>query len=575
MTSRTVRDFSKRGDAIPVPELTQVQASAYERFIQTDKAFDERDRNLGLESLMHEVFPIESYDGSMKLEYLYYKLDKPRYTPEECNELRLTYGMPFRIGVRLVREGISEIPEEEIYLGEIPIMLGGGEFIVNGAERVIVSQLHRSPGVDFNEADNLGDRPLHGARIIPERGSWIELEVTKKDVLAMKIDQSPKIAATIFLRALEEEFSSTEKILEMFYDVTEVKVVDLRPEHYSAELILNEEGEELCRVGEPIGDAIDAIQNSSMKMIRIVQDPSDPLILNTLAMERLDFMADATEHEAAAGAAAAQAPAALAQGRPLYRNADAPIAARVADLMARMTQAEKIAQIRTAWADKGKMIDDLAFNPAKASAAFPDGIGHVTRPSDKRGVPGISGAAGGTAARWRTPKQTVEFINALQRWAVEDTRLGIPVLLHEESLHGFAAKDATAFPQSIGLASTWDPDLVREINDLIAGEVRARGVGLRALELCGVRACELGHEAGHELGRGGRVGINDRLEFICVRVFIVQRRGQRGAARFNIIKRGFHEGQGRRTKVGRFVGVLHLVRRRHFFELFFRRLVVQ
>ena len=207
--------------------------------------------------------------------------------------------MPFRIGVRLVREGISEIPEEEIYLGEIPIMRGGGEFIVNGAERVIVSQLHRSPGVDFNEADNLGDRPLHGARIIPERGSWIELEVTKKDVLAMKIDQSPKIAATIFLRALDEEFGSTEKILESFYDVTEVNVASLLPEHYSAELILNEEGEELCRVGEPIGDAIDAIQSSSIKKIRIVQDPSDPLILNTLAMERLDFMAEATEHEAA------------------------------------------------------------------------------------------------------------------------------------------------------------------------------------------------------------------------------------------------------------------------------------
>ena len=299
MTSRTVRDFSKRGDAIPVPELTRVQLEAYQRFIQTDKAFDQRDKSIGLESLMHEVFPIESYDGSMRLEYLYYKLDKPRYTPVECKELRLTYGMPFRIGVRLVREGVSEIPEEEIYLGEIPIMLGGGEFIVNGAERVIVSQLHRSPGVDFSEVDNLGDRPLHGARIIPERGSWIELEVTKKDVLAMRIDQSPKIAATIFLRALEESFSSTEEILKNFYDVTEIKVTDLRPEHYSAELILNEEGEELCRVGEPIGDAIEAIQSSPIKKILVVQDPSDPLLLNTLAMERLDFMADATEHEAA------------------------------------------------------------------------------------------------------------------------------------------------------------------------------------------------------------------------------------------------------------------------------------
>jgi DNA-directed RNA polymerase subunit beta len=100
-----------------------------------------------------------------------------------------------------------EMPEEEIYLGEFPIMMGGGEFIVNGAERVIVSQLHRSPGVDFSVASLESDRPLHSARIIPERGSWIEIEVTKKDVLAMRIDQSTKIAATTFLRAIEEKLS--------------------------------------------------------------------------------------------------------------------------------------------------------------------------------------------------------------------------------------------------------------------------------------------------------------------------------------------------------------------------------
>ena len=176
--------------------------------------------------------------------------------------------------------------------------------------------------------------------------------------------------------------------------------------------------------------------------------------------------------------AIAQAPAALAQSGPLYRNASAPIAARVADLMARMTLAEKIAQTRTAWADKAEMIDGLAFDAAKASAAFPDGIGHVTRPSDKRGVPGISGAAGGTAARWRTPQQTVEFINALQRWAVEDTRLGIPVLLHEESLHGYMATEATMFPQAIALAGSFDTGLMRRVQSVTAREVRARGVPL-------------------------------------------------------------------------------------------------
>jgi beta-glucosidase len=177
-----------------------------------------------------------------------------------------------------------------------------------------------------------------------------------------------------------------------------------------------------------------------------------------------------------AALAVCQAPLAFAQGVPLYKNAAAPIPARVADLMARMTLPEKIAQIRAAWARKGEMLDGLAFDPAKASAAFPDGIGHVTRPSDKRGVPGVAGAAGGTAARWRTPRETVEFINALQKWALEETRLGIPVLLHEESLHGYMATEATMFPQAIGLAGTFDPDLMRRVQSVIARETRARGV---------------------------------------------------------------------------------------------------
>nr|WP_235506865.1 glycoside hydrolase family 3 N-terminal domain-containing protein [Altererythrobacter sp. Root672] len=177
-----------------------------------------------------------------------------------------------------------------------------------------------------------------------------------------------------------------------------------------------------------------------------------------------------------AALAVCQAPLAFAQAGPLYKDAAAPIPARVADLMARMTLPEKIAQIRAAWAGKGDMIDNLTFVPAKASAAFPDSIGHVTRPSDKRGVPGITGAAGGTAARWRTPQETVEFINALQKWALEDTRLGIPILLHEESLHGYMATEATMFPQAIALAGAFDPDLMHRVQSIIAREVRARGV---------------------------------------------------------------------------------------------------
>lgn len=175
--------------------------------------------------------------------------------------------------------------------------------------------------------------------------------------------------------------------------------------------------------------------------------------------------------------ALAHAPLAFAaDGGPLYKNAAAPIPARVADLMGRMTLAEKVQQIRTVWAGKADMIDELAFDPARASAAFPHGIGHLTRPSDKRGVPGITGAAGGTAARWRTPRETVDFINALQRWALEDTRLGIPVLVHEESLHGYMATEATMFPQAIGLAGTFDTELMQRVQSVIARETRARGV---------------------------------------------------------------------------------------------------
>jgi DNA-directed RNA polymerase subunit beta len=150
MPIQTIRDFSKRGDATSVPNLTQVQRDAYERFLQKEKAPNERDTTIGIESLLREVFPIESYDSTVKLEYLEYKLEQPRYTPDECRELRLTYGLPFRVKVRLSRNGTQTISEEDIYLGEIPVMMGGGEFIVNGSERVIVSQLHRSPGVDLS-----------------------------------------------------------------------------------------------------------------------------------------------------------------------------------------------------------------------------------------------------------------------------------------------------------------------------------------------------------------------------------------------------------------------------------------
>jgi beta-glucosidase len=156
-----------------------------------------------------------------------------------------------------------------------------------------------------------------------------------------------------------------------------------------------------------------------------------------------------------------------------YWNASLPVEQRVADLLARMTLEEKIAQIITIWDSKGAIqADDHSFSAAKARQAFPNGIGQIARPSDTKGP------ASPRVERRRDIDASVDYVVDAQRWAMEQTRLGIPILFHEESLHGFAARDATSFPQSIGLASTWDPDLVREVNSLIAGEVRARGVHL-------------------------------------------------------------------------------------------------
>ena len=173
-------------------------------------------------------------------------------------------------------------------------------------------------------------------------------------------------------------------------------------------------------------------------------------------------------------AAQADAPAIT---RPMadapYWNAALPVEQRVADLLARMTLDEKIAQIITVWNSKNLIQDaDHSFSAAKAAQVYPNGIGQIARPSD------TLGPISPRVERRRDIGASIDYVIEAQKWAMEKTRLGIPVLFHEESLHGFAARDATTFPQAIGMASSWDPDLVREVNALIAGEVRARGVHL-------------------------------------------------------------------------------------------------
>src|SRR5260370_25447484 len=209
----TSRNFGRFGDTVDVPPLTDIQTRSYERFLQLDTPLGERTAS-GLEGVLKEIFPVESYDKTLSLQYIKYERGKPRYGPDECRQLRLTYGRPFRVWLRLNKE---QPVEEEVYLGDMPIMIGGGEFIINGAERVVVSQLHRSPGVDYVVELEGGDRKLHSCGLIPERSTCSELNVTKKDTLGVRIDQSGKFSAMTLLRAMDPTYSPTSAISNPFY----------------------------------------------------------------------------------------------------------------------------------------------------------------------------------------------------------------------------------------------------------------------------------------------------------------------------------------------------------------------
>lgn len=293
MVSQTVRDFSRVRDVVEIPDLVEIQKKSYERFLQAEVAPTRR-KCIGLESLFREIFPIVNYDKTMRLEYLYYELENPRYTPNECRQLRLTYGYPLKICCRLRTKDGEDLAEQSVYLGEMPVMIGGGEFIFSGAERAIVSQLHRSPGVDFLIESKEGDRVLHGGRIIPERGSWIEISVTRKDVLVVKIDQSSKIPATIFLRAMGSDCGTTAQILRLFYPTKTVSVSQLTPAMWSVEPIADTEtGEIIVKAGAQIGDKVSLVQRTGAKKVEVIEEVRDALVLNTLAED------DCQNHEQA------------------------------------------------------------------------------------------------------------------------------------------------------------------------------------------------------------------------------------------------------------------------------------
>src|SRR5262245_59938564 len=289
----THRDYGRGLDAVDVPPPTDVQTRSYDRFLQLDVPHNKRTPT-GLEGVLQEIFPIESYDKKIALEYVKYELGKPRYEPDECRQLRLTYGRPFKVWLRLRKADGSAI-EEEVYLGDMPIMIGGGEFIINGAERVVVSQLHRSPGVDF-VVETDGDMKLHYCRIIPERGSWIEINVTKKNNFGVRIDQSGKFSAMTLLRAMDESYSSTADILRQFFEPETVKLKGMDkvrlygdPEKEIPAMIAlddvidPETGEGYVVAGHPFTrDAVDRIATSGLKELVVLAPPKDQVLFESL-----------------------------------------------------------------------------------------------------------------------------------------------------------------------------------------------------------------------------------------------------------------------------------------------------
>ncbi|MBV7300773.1 DNA-directed RNA polymerase subunit beta [Enterovibrio paralichthyis] len=240
---RIRKDFGKRPQVLDVPYLLSIQLDSFEKFIEQDP-----EGQYGLEAAFRSVFPIQSYNGNSELQYVSYRLGEPVFDVKECQIRGVTYSAPLRVKLRLVMFDkdapagtVKDIKEQEVYMGEIPLMTDNGTFVINGTERVIVSQLHRSPGVFFDSdkgKTHSSGKVLYNARIIPYRGSWLDFEFDPKDLLYVRIDRRRKLPASIILRALEY---TTEQILDLFFDkiVFEVQgkslVMELVPDRLRGE----------------------------------------------------------------------------------------------------------------------------------------------------------------------------------------------------------------------------------------------------------------------------------------------------------------------------------------------------
>ena len=294
-----------------LPNLIDIQLSSYESFLQKNKLDNKEPLAVqGLEEVFQSTFPIESPNGDMVLEYEYYELDEEniKFSEQECKQKSLTYGVPLKARVNLVFQSTGEIRQKDVYMGDIPLMTERGTFVINGAERVVVSQIHRSPGVIFCH-----DKGIYSSRIIPYRGSWLEFEIDqKKELIYAKIDRKKRILGTIFLRALGYE--TREEIIRAFYDVKNITIKDSREFRDSlvgnvlADAVLIKDadsGEEkkLFRAGEKLQPHnIDELYVHGIKKLTVIDfdgknSLDSQMIINCFEREEIRFTKEGAEND--------------------------------------------------------------------------------------------------------------------------------------------------------------------------------------------------------------------------------------------------------------------------------------
>ncbi len=301
---RIRKDFGKRPSILNVPPLLATQVHSFRQFLQLDVPEEER-ADIGLHAAFKSVFPIESYSGNALLEYVSYNLANPVFDVKECQLRGITYAASLRVKVRLVlydkeaganNKVVKDIKEQEVYMGEMPLMTRTGTFVINGTERVIVSQLHRSPGVFFEHdrgKTHSSGKLLYSARIIPYRGSWLDFELDPKDLVYCRIDRRRKIPATILLRALGY---TTEEMLDIFFDSHKVSigkkgiVLELIPERLRGETasfdIMDKKGNVIVEKERRVtARHIREIEKANLKELVV---PPEYLIGQVLAKDLID-----------------------------------------------------------------------------------------------------------------------------------------------------------------------------------------------------------------------------------------------------------------------------------------------